>query len=308
MKNKNIVFIMAIFMLSILPTALATTIVINGTNSSIIANPPTISLGLKDWTVIFHLDNATIGRNDVAPGYEYQYAGENVHFSALVTSNSQYAAENMVVTVNMNCPIAGVQIAPLVITSPVQMVGGIYQAQYQGDYIIPASISENCPITVTMNYLTTTATNSLSLSTYTNVNDLLMNPTITLVESSPLAFTLNVNQYNSATPYPQTITITSPVDREAQGVLGDMQIYKTKLTGITIPSYSISADKYRFAIGTGAFNNLVLDSSNNGHSGDIPFTTSLAPTSFYLYWQLWFEATLPSQQYEGSGWYLLKIL
>lgn len=310
MKNiKTILAIMAVIMALgiVAPMTFAYSFIFNATNSSTIVSPPPVTLGLSDFTTIYHLDNSTTGRNDVAPGYEYQYAGENVHFTLVTYSNSIFVAENMIVTVKMNCSQAGIQTVQTTRTSPAQYNSGLYYATFQGDYIIPPNISENCPIFVEMKYDTQTVDDYLSNSKYINVNDLLMNPQIVLTENGALSFQLVYNSYAQALPYPQVITITSPTDREAQGVLGTFTIYKTPLVGQILPTYSISPVNYRYAIGMGAWNNMVLQ-GQNGKTIPIPFSTTNTPSTFNIYWQLYMDGNLPSQQYVGSGWYLISIL
>jgi hypothetical protein len=309
MKMKNTKTILAICMvLAMAPMAFAYEFVFNTTNSSTTVNPPSITMSLYAFTTIYHLDNSTAGRNDQAPGYEYQYAGDIVHFTLVTQSNSMYVAEHMNVTVRMNCSTAGIQIAQTYPTSSAQYVNGQYRVQYAGDYTIPATISENCPIYVVMEYNNQTKNDYLTNSIYMNVNDLLMNPTLTLTENADLSFTLTYNAYATATPYPQLITLSTPVDREGEGILGNFTIYKTPLVGQTLPSYVISPANYRYAIGSSsAWSNLVMQGSN-GHTNPIPFTTTTTPSVFNLYWQLYMDGNLPSQQYVGSGWYLINIL
>lgn len=304
---KKIILIICMT-LAMTPMAFAHDFIINTTNSSIMVNPPTITMDLYSFTTIYHMDNSTEGRNNQAPGYEYQYAGENVHFSLTIQSNNMYAAEHMNTTVRMNCSIAGIQIVQTYPISSAEYVNGQYRVQYAGDYIIPPNISENCPIYVTMQYDAQTKSDYLTNSLYMDVNDLLMNPTFTLTENGNLDFNLVYNAYATATPYPQIITISTPVDREAQGVLGNFTIYKTPLIGQTLPSYTISPANYRYAIGSAHnWDNMIME-GNNGHSNAIPFTTTTTPSQFYLFWQLYMDGNLPSQQYIGSGWYLINIL
>ena len=297
--KKTITFIvaaMALLIVSIGATAFNVTMT---TNTSIIAAPPGVSLSLYDFSTIYHMNGNPAGRNPAYPVYEYQFEGERVHFNAFISSNAMGAAEHANVTVVMQCPQGNFS-QHLTLVGSSNLIGGVYVAPYQADYVIPSPLvaTGNCPIVVRIAYLTSSGFDDLSLLRYQNINDLLMNPSITLTGSSRSYPSTTLNNYNNANPYPVTITMSSSaVDREGQGVIGNLTQYVSYLC--ESGGFCINPGYQRMSF-TGGPSDWRFPDSTTGklYLKEMALTTT--PSSFSEYWQLYFETTFPINSYVSN--------
>lgn len=222
---------------------------------------------LYDFETIYHFDNSSRSRNGYFPEYEYQMAGEYVHFDAWITNVNAPAVEDTNVTVVITCPS---ECNSRVLVTRVQLVWdgatsefyeGYYVAHYHNDFVIPADMYGDCVLTVEMTPDGgSMTTDDLSESIYMNVNDLLANPTIQVSASGPLSFpNLVRNALNPATPYPIIYTLsgdsTCGHDREGQGVIGNFSVGVSDLVGATVPhSDIILANNIRYHTGSNPAN------------------------------------------------------
>lgn len=313
MKKKNILMALTAGLMLIMTVFSATAFnyTVNGT--TVTTGTPQLDINLYAWDTTYHMNSAPQGRNSLYPTYEYQFSGERVHFTATIRSNSVFATENAVVTAVMQCPIAGNFSAPLTRTSPSSYNSGYYLAEYQGDWVIPdaTTVSENCPIGVSIVYGVNSAFDNLNNPLYSEVNDVLANPLIMFSESAPLTYpNPTFNALNNANPFPQVLTITSgDVDQEGQGFLGDMYKYVHRMCGATFGDcIAPSAQRVSLTGGPGTYNN-VVDSSVVLGSIMIGSFESNAVDSFNLYWQLQMPGNVAPDTYTSVNpdYYLLEI-
>lgn len=209
----------------------------NGTipvNASVPCTDPEV----ENAKEIFHFDHGSMAsRNQVYPLFEYAFTGDTVHYAALISDNTIYDVENAVVYARLTLSTNETVVVnvPLLKESTVSYnsMTGKYEAWFEGDYIIPSDMTGLYYVSIAIERggNCEEVVDDLSESNYANINDLLANPDLEVdVGDEPVTFSLHVNQYNQATPWPLVFTITcAETDREGQCVIGNLTTAATNL-------------------------------------------------------------------------------
>lgn len=231
---------------------------------------PIILPEMKEWKTIYHYDMGSADGREL-PNYEYTFAGDMIHFGAKIADSTIYNVENEVVTVIITCPVTTEEVV-LQKESPTwyNPATGKYEAWYEGDFVTPEAdvVSGLCTLSVNVTNPTGgSILDMLTLSNYETMNDLLINPEVTMTFGDQgLSFTLNVNQWNRALNYPIPLSVNTIDDREGQGVIGNLSLAATNLVGVHFPEDIVYARDIRFHTSTGyrsipwtsLYSNLVL--------------------------------------------------
>lgn len=311
---------MIIFVSIISPNADAFNFTINGTNITVV--PAGGDCDLYAFSTTYHYNHDVTGRNADYPGYEYQYEGEMVDFWATVEDFSQNNLLNMNVFIEAQCP-GGDYVTELERTSGPTFANGKYQAQFHGMWYIPDMITEigNCELIFYAELPPggdePYCWDDLSNGMYTNVNDVLVNPQVAFTASSAFFFAPTVyNAFNPATPLWVDYQLQSDVDREGDGVIGDLMVHVPRLRGLNgngVPIWTnntgdiIPASNMRFHLNNnppGVYT--VLDDAGHPQYGTATIIEDISTHGMFglsgsirVFWELYY-----SQLFNAPGGYV----
>ena len=184
------------------------------------AVPGPLTFTLTNWEVTYHYAAPPYGARTGLAGYEYQYGGENVHLRAVISSTGGGPVlDTLQVRAVITCPLQTYNQTLMHTSGP-----GSNPAVFESDWVIP-SLPEtgNCPITLEIFDSATSSWVLLdNLASYPAMNDVLVNPSVTLFWT-PFNFgAVSPGSIQAATPSPTPYTFQSDIDREGQGVIGDL--------------------------------------------------------------------------------------